>query len=64
MYSLFIYLYVFAIKVAALFNGKAREWVNGRKNLLENMKVMQGENVIWLHSAWSASNADQVGTLI
>lgn len=51
MYSLFIYLYVFAIKVAALFNGKAREWVNGRKNLLENMKVMQGENVIWLHSA-------------
>ena len=51
MYSLFIYLYVFAIKVAALFNGKAREWVNGRKNLLENMKVMQGKNVIWLHSA-------------
>lgn len=51
MYSLFIYLHVFAIKVAALFNGKAREWVNGRKNLLENMKVMQGENVIWLHSA-------------
>lgn len=51
MYSLFIYLYVFAIKVAALFNGKAREWVNGRKNLLENMKVMQGENVIWLHCA-------------
>lgn len=51
MYSLFIYLYVFAIKVAALFNGKAREWVNGRKNLLENMEVMQGENVIWLHSA-------------
>lgn len=51
MYSLFIYLYVLAIKVAALFNGKAREWVNGRKNLLENMKVMQGENVIWLHCA-------------
>lgn len=51
MYNLFIYLYVLAIKVAALFNGKAREWVNGRKNLLENMKVMQGENVIWLHCA-------------
>lgn len=51
MYNLFIHLYVFAIKLAALFDAKARDWVNGRKNLLEDMSVMQNEKVIWLHCA-------------
>lgn len=52
-YNIAIYLYTFAIKIASLFNKKAKLWVNGRKNLFLNInsKINQKERIIWFHAS-------------
>lgn len=55
LYTLSIYIYVTIIRVAALFNHKARLWVNGRKNIFSRLKAKlktdahQGYRIIWIH---------------
>lgn len=54
LYDLSIYLYVFVIKVVALFNPKARLWVDGRKDILKRLKeAFEGNSspVAWFHCA-------------
>lgn len=54
IYSLFIFLYGFGIRFVALFNAKARLWVNGRKNLLNRIENELKHNhrpLIWMHAA-------------
>jgi 3-deoxy-D-manno-octulosonic-acid transferase len=54
LYSLAINLYVVFIKLASLFNNKAKQWCHGRKNLF---KVLQTafprpvENLFWFHAS-------------
>lgn len=55
LYTFFIVVYGLVIRVAALFNPKARQWAEGRKDWEEHlrsglkMKVHSGASVIWIH---------------
>lgn len=55
LYSLSIYLYAFAIRVAALFNPKAKLFLLGRKNIFETLKSqfsnVKSDNLVWFHCA-------------
>ena len=53
-YNLFIHLYPFLIRIAAIWNPKARLWINGRKKQFERLKIaVESSNkpIIWIHSA-------------
>ena len=55
LYNLGIYAFQIGLKLASLFNPKAKLWVEGRKNWEENLKskvsVLQLENAVWFHCA-------------
>ena len=56
LYNIFVLFYTSAIRVAALFNPKARQWVNGRNNLLEYIRSAlsadsERKKVAWFHCA-------------
>lgn len=48
IYSLFIYSFLAGVRIASLFNAKARKWVKGRKNF--PVANFHG-NSIWMHCA-------------
>jgi 3-deoxy-D-manno-octulosonic-acid transferase len=54
LYNIFIQLYSLVARVISLYNKKAKLWVNGRKNILqeiqEKLKGNDGK-VIWVHCA-------------
>jgi len=52
-YNLSIFLYSLLVRIASLFNPKARQWVKGRKDILKKIEdVVKGEtNLVWFHSA-------------
>ncbi len=39
------------MKIASFFHPKAKEWVEGRKHLFENLPTVNGEHVVWFHCA-------------
>lgn len=51
LYNLGILLYGIGIHIAALFNEKARKWVNGRRQYWSNLPDVKNENVVWFHCA-------------
>lgn len=53
VYSLIIKIYCFTILCVSPFNVKAKAWLEGRKNLLEKLKIAIGKNsnIIWFHCA-------------
>lgn len=51
LYSLGVRLYGFAIRIASLFNPKAKKWLAGRKNWQAQLPTVDGKNVIWFHCA-------------
>ena len=54
IYNIAIAFYVLIIRIAALFNPKARQWVAGRKNIFRNIEQTLHENkhpLIWVHCA-------------
>lgn len=60
IYDLFVRLYVFGIRIASVWNPKAEEWIEGRKNLFEELrqKIKTGDKIIWFHCA-SAGEFEQ-----
>jgi 3-deoxy-D-manno-octulosonic-acid transferase len=60
IYNFFIRLYVLGIHIASTWNPKAKEWVDGRKNLFEELqgKICADEKLIWFHCA-SAGEFEQ-----
>ncbi len=52
-YQIFIVLYPVGIRIAALFNPKAKQWLNGRKNIFDKLQAsLKGNNnIIWMHCA-------------
>lgn len=56
-YTLGIYAYLLVIRIAALFNPKAKLWCRGRKNWAQRLhnelaaKRRPGQTLIWVHSA-------------
>ena len=53
LYKIFIFLYSATIGFASIFNNKARQWVDGRKNLLSRIKEdhISENQIIWVHCA-------------
>lgn len=53
-YDIFCKLYPAGIRVASLFNPKARLWIKGRKNIFQRLKETVGKNgepLLWMHCA-------------
>ena len=54
LYNFFLFLYRSGIRIASFFNPKAKQWINGRKNIFRHlqhsMKTLDGP-VIWMHCA-------------
>lgn len=68
LYTIFVYLYGFAIRIASLFNTKAALWVNGRKTFFQKLNVdfknrNSKEIVVWVHCA-SLGEFEQGRTII
>ncbi len=53
LYDIFLWLYAAAIRIASLFNVKARKWVAGRKNIHARIAAATaGQSpVVWMHCA-------------
>ena len=52
-YNLLIHIYHFLLQIAALFNPKAKLWVDGRKNIFEDIrsKISHQKPIVWFHCA-------------
>ncbi len=53
LYNFFIFIYYLAIRVFAVFNTKARKWVNGRRHFFSRLKktIPEKEKLLWFHCA-------------
>ncbi len=54
LYHVFLAIYAAGIHVAALWNKKARSWVNGRKYFFKKLKQTYsnaGQQTVWMHCA-------------
>lgn len=60
LYTVFTRLYFWAIRLAARWNPKAREWVQGRREIFSTLdaRLVPGAPVIWFHCA-SAGELEQ-----
>ncbi len=49
----FFSLFKAGIRVASLFNGKAKKWMQGRKNIFKRLEstIPENEKIIWIHCA-------------
>jgi len=65
LYNLFIRAYVFGIRIAALWNPKAKEWLRGRRNMFDDLakQIKPEDRIIWMHCA-SAGEFEQGKPLI
>ena len=54
-YRIFLLLYKAGIRLAALWNHKARLWIRGRRNVFELLKAASnectGKKIVWMHCA-------------
>lgn len=53
-YDIFLFFYALGVRLAALWNPKARQWVTGRKGIFERLKEAVGKEngpIIWMHCA-------------
>jgi len=51
LYNIGIQLFGFAIRLASLFNPKAKEWVKGRKCFFKYLPESNSKPVLWFHCA-------------
>lgn len=53
VYNIFVNLYLLSIRIASLFNSKAKLWITGRKNVISELKKWRRLNhqIIWVHCA-------------
>ncbi|MDX2360016.1 MAG: glycosyltransferase N-terminal domain-containing protein [Crocinitomicaceae bacterium] len=51
LYNISVLFYGLGIRIASLFNPKAKAWVKGRKGILDTLPKVTGKNVIWFHCA-------------
>tara|TARA_R110001583_G_scaffold59123_1_gene175995 strand:+ start:22165 stop:23394 length:1230 start_codon:yes stop_codon:yes gene_type:complete len=52
-YNLSIFFYSIIVRIASLFNPKAQQWVQGRRDILKRIEEAVGgdTNLVWFHSA-------------
>jgi 3-deoxy-D-manno-octulosonic-acid transferase len=60
IYNFLIRLYVLGIRLASLWNAKAKQWINGREKLFEKLekKINNSDKLVWFHCA-SAGEFEQ-----
>ena len=65
LYTIGIWFYGLGIRIAALFNEKARQWVQGRKDIFSNLEkaFASKPNPVWVHCA-SLGEYEQAKPLI
>lgn len=65
LYNLFLSLYFLSARIYGLFNGKAKKWVDGRKDWEDNYRntLKRGEQRIWIHCS-SMGEFEQAKPLI
>ncbi|MGZ5286210.1 MAG: 3-deoxy-D-manno-octulosonic acid transferase, partial [Flavisolibacter sp.] len=65
LYTAFIRIYVFGIRIAATRNAKAKEWIQGRKRMWNELSgtISATDRTIWFHCA-SAGELEQGKPLI
>lgn len=53
LYNIFLWLFGAGTRIASLFNGKAKKWVQGRKGLFTRLAetIPSKEKIIWMHCA-------------
>ncbi|MCH2225509.1 MAG: 3-deoxy-D-manno-octulosonic acid transferase [Crocinitomicaceae bacterium] len=51
LYTIGVRLYGLAIRIASLFNPKAKKWIKGRKNVFNKFPTIEGKKVVWFHCA-------------
>lgn len=53
LYNISVWIYELGIRLAAIFNDKARLWVSGRKEIFSQIEnsIKEGEKLIWFHCA-------------
>ncbi|MBK7763540.1 MAG: 3-deoxy-D-manno-octulosonic acid transferase [Bacteroidetes bacterium] len=51
LYNLFIKIYVISLNIAALFNPKAKKWIDGRRTVFQLLEQEKFNNPIWFHCA-------------
>ncbi len=52
-YNIFLLLFRVSIRVASLFNPKAKKWVQGRKGIFEKLEaaISPDDKIVWMHCA-------------
>ena len=60
IYNFIIRVYVLSIRIASVWNSKAKDWIDGRTGWQENLrkKIAPGDKIIWFHCA-SAGEFEQ-----
>ncbi len=51
LYNLGVRLYGFVIRIASIFNPKAKAWIDGRKDYWSKLPLTKKRQVIWFHCA-------------
>ncbi len=51
LYNFSIQIYGLLIRIAALFNVKAKSWINGRKDFFKNLPELPKKPICWVHCA-------------
>lgn len=52
-YNIIISIYHFLITISSIFSSKSKEWITGRKNLWDDLKLKtkQSKDIVWFHCA-------------
>ena len=53
LYHILLYFYSFAVRIFSFFNQKAKQWIDGRKNILQHIQstVNLADEIVWFHCA-------------
>ena len=51
LYNISIHLFALVVRLAALFNPKAKEWVKGRNHYFNHLPELHANRVLWFHCA-------------
>ena len=53
VYNTFVLLYAFVIKLVSVFSVKAKQWIDGRADIISKLKKenLSGKEIIWVHCA-------------
>lgn len=52
-YNIFLLFFKIGIRIASLFNAKAKNWVRGRENIFQRLEntIASNDKIIWIHCA-------------